>query len=265
MNSQRADDILAGVVDIFSEKKFPKTCAKTFINSPKTPSSQWSLGNQILMLSSGTEDARGYKQWGKVHRNVKKGSKAFYILIPMTKNIKDKKSDEDRVITVGFRGIPVFRYEDTEGQPLEKYEPKELPPLFDLAKKKGIDVKYGNSRFGEYGSIDLAHGNITLSTESADTFLHELVHWYDNKNQKLKSGQDPVQETVAQLGACVLAAMYGYDAKEYTWRYIATYTETDSPKKVGQACMKVLSRVQKIINEILADAEALGVPVEVKN
>ena len=261
MNSQKADKILEGVVELFSQKQFPKTCAKAFISSPQIPSSTWSLGNQILMLSSGTADARGYRQWGLVDRNVKKGSKAIYILVPMTRNIKDEKTEKDKSITVGFRAVSVFRYEDTEGAPLEKYEPKELPPLFKLAEKNDIKVQWGNSKFGEYGSIDLKHGNITLSTESADTFLHELVHWYDNKNQKLKAGQDPEQETVAQLGACVLAQMYGYDAKEYTWRYIATYTETDSPKKVGQTCMKVLSRVQGIINAILVDAESLEAPL----
>ena len=37
----------------------------------------------------------------------------------MTKKIKDKKTDEERVAMMGFRGAPVFRYEDTEGQQLE--------------------------------------------------------------------------------------------------------------------------------------------------
>lgn len=102
---------------------------------------------------------------------------------------------------------------------------------------------------------------MTLSTEAPDAFLHELVHWYDDKNKKLKPGQDPEQETVAQLGACVLAKMYGYDSESYTWNYIAAYAEADSPQDVGQMCFKVLSRVQKAITVILDDAESLPIQV----
>jgi len=32
-----------------------------------------------------TEDARGFRQWQKVGRRVKKGAKAFYILAPIRK------------------------------------------------------------------------------------------------------------------------------------------------------------------------------------
>jgi hypothetical protein len=253
--TQQAAQLLQNLVSIFSQEKLPEICAKTFIKAPEIPSSSWSLGNQLLMIFSGTTDARGYNQWRQVYRNVKKGSKAIYILVPMQKKIKEQDTDESKMITFGFKAMPVFRYEDTEGVPLKEYEPKVLPPLFDLAKKNGIRVRWKNSSFGEYGSIDVKSGSMTISTDSPDTFLHELVHWYDNLNHPLKPGQDAQQETVAQLGACVLAKMYGYDVQNYTWQYIANYADTDSPQKVGQACMKVLARVQKIINAILQDAQ----------
>ncbi len=266
-NSEKATAILNDIVEHFSNKEFAETCAKAFISAEEIPSSSWSLGNQVLMLFSGTTDARGYRQWEQVRRHVKKGSKAIYILIPMQKRIKDK-NEEDKTIVIGFRGMPVFRYEDTEGEPLQEYAPKVLPPLFDLAAKNGIDVKWENTRHGEYGSIDPKRKEIVLSTEAPDTFLHELVHWYDNKNIKLKLKQDPEQETVAQLGACVLAKMYGYDSENYTWNYIATYAKTDSPEEVGRACFKVLSRVQKAITAMLSDAENItkeNPPIEIEN
>lgn len=256
MNSQKATELLKDIAKMFSQKEFPATCAKALINAPEIPSSAWSLGNQLLMLFSGTADARGYRQWGKVYRNVKKGSKAIYILVPMQKKITDKKTDEDRMLTIGFRGMPVFRYEDTEGMPLKEYKPETLPPLFHLAERNGIDIRWKNSDHGEYASIDVNSDKMTLSTEAPDTFLHELVHWYDNKNIKLKPGQDTEQETVAQLGACVLAKMYGYNVENYTWNYIAGYVQSDSPQKVGQMCFRVLGRVQKAITAILADAKS---------
>ena len=257
MSSEKATELLKNIVAVFSQTKFPNICAKAMINAPEIPSSAWSLGNQILMLLSETTDARGYRQWAKVYRNVKKGSKAIYILVPMQKKITDKKTDEDKMMTIGFKGMPVFRYEDTEGMQLKKYNPKVLPPLFHLAEKNGIDIRWKNSDNGEYASIDVNSNKMTLSTEAPDTFLHELVHWYDNKDVKLKPGQDPEQETVAHLGACVLAKMYGYDVERYTWNYIARYVQSDSPQKVGQMCFRVLGRVQKSINAILEDAEKM--------
>ncbi|HBQ26698.1 MAG TPA: hypothetical protein DD791_09935, partial [Syntrophomonas sp.] len=40
----------------------------------------------------------------------------------------------------GFKAIPVFRYEDTEGEELPlkpDYKPAELPPLYDVALEFG--------------------------------------------------------------------------------------------------------------------------------
>jgi hypothetical protein len=255
MNSEKADLLLEDIAKMFSTKEFPDMCAKAFItNATDKPSSSWSIGNQILMIFSGTCDARGFRQWEQAKRHVRKGAKAIYILAPIQKKVKAKDSDEDKIVTIGFRGMPVFRYEDTEGQPLKEFVPAKLPPLFGLAEKNGISVAWKNSSHGEYGSIDIINKSMILCTESPDTFLHELVHWYDAKNEKLKPGQDQEQETVAQLGACVLAKMYGYDTERYTWNYIASYANTDSPQEVGQMCFKVLGMVQKAINAILDDA-----------
>jgi len=84
-----------------------------------------------------TEDARGFRQWQKIGRRVKKGAKAFYILAPIRKKVPVKirreverinENGETEIVEVeetiyvdklvGFKSIPVFRYEDTEGKPL---------------------------------------------------------------------------------------------------------------------------------------------------
>jgi antirestriction protein ArdC len=77
------------------------------------------------MYLNETDDARGFRQWLQVGRHVKKGSKAFYIIGPVTKKITEKKSldsgekvREEKQIIAGFKAIPVFRIEDTEGEPI---------------------------------------------------------------------------------------------------------------------------------------------------
>lgn len=263
---QNTEQVLTDLANKFADgtDKLPEAIAKSYIIAPSVPCSKWSLSNRVIALLSGTNDARGYRQWQQVGRHVKKGSKAFRILVPrmITTNKDEAEKNEDVEPIkqcVGFATVPVFRLEDTDGTELEEYKPTELPPLYDLAKKLGIEVKYANTMNGEYGHVNVKGKEISLSTESADTFLHELVHYYDLKDRKdVKPGQDKTQEIVAQLGACVLAKMYAdFDASRYTWDYIASYAETTDPVKVGKECLKVIKRVGTVIDQIIADAEKL--------
>lgn len=250
----KALEELGKIVQLFSSQELPEMCKQVFIKSVG-PSRRWSLGNKLVMLLHGTADARGYRQWQEAGRYVKKGVKALYILAPMIrhKKVKNEETDkeEDVEFPVGFVGIPVFRYEDTEGKPIEEYQPTKLPPLLDVAEKFGVKVEFGPTVLGEGGSYNLVTNVIKLSKENPDTFFHELAHKAHSTFENLKPVQDPEQETVAQLSACVLAKLYGYDATSFSWNYIASYAEEKSPEAVGKLCMRVLSKVQKVITLIL--------------
>jgi hypothetical protein len=52
-----------------------------------------------------------------VNRYVKKGAKAFYILVPCI--YKKEADDEEKEFLAGFKCSPIFRYEDTEGEELD--------------------------------------------------------------------------------------------------------------------------------------------------
>ena len=135
---ERVKDELIRIVDLFSSQSLPEVCAKAFINAIGKPSSKWSFSNQIIMILHGTEDARGFHQWKEVKRSVKGGARAFHILGPVIikKTVIDKETGEEKEEKrlIGFKSIPVFRYEDTIGKPLEEYKPKELPPLMEVAE-----------------------------------------------------------------------------------------------------------------------------------
>ncbi len=252
--TEKALEELGNIVKLFSSQDLPEMCKQVFIRNVG-PSRKWSLGNKLIMLMHDTADARGYVQWLKSERHVKKGAKAFYILAPMIrhKKVKNEKSaeDEDVQFPIGFTGIAVFRFEDTEGKAIEAYQPVELPPLLDVAEKFGVKVEYSPTKFGEGGSYNLVTNVIKLSQTNPGTFFHELAHKAHSTFEGLKPGQDPEQETVAELSACVLAKLYGYDATGSSWNYIAAYAGEKSPEAVGKLCMRVLSKVQKVITLIL--------------
>lgn len=164
MKEKRLREALEKILAIFESSNLPPAVARTMIRrqaGDERPSDRWSLGNRLLMLIAGTEDARGLRQWNDVSRKVKKGAKAFHILAPTTikKNVRveDKETGEEREVerqvVTGFRLIPVFRLEDTKGEPLPEvdYAPPELPPLFNVAAKMGINVRYGPGDGGCYG------------------------------------------------------------------------------------------------------------------
>ena len=123
------DEIIKNAVnqllDMFQSGKLPERVAFSIIHrhpGDVIPSDKWSIGNRILQMLQGTADARGYKQWQEVGRQVRKGAHAIHILAPLTYKIKDKDEltgeDVEKIIVKGYRPIPVFRYEDTDGKAL---------------------------------------------------------------------------------------------------------------------------------------------------
>jgi hypothetical protein len=169
---------------MFESGEMPQAITRTFIAASKydKPSNRWSLGNQLIMLAFDTIDARGYDQWQKVGRYVKKGAKAIYILGPCTRKVEKSNTEtgekEEKIIVTGFHLIPVFRYEDTEGQELPEvnYIPKQLPPLYEVAKRFGLSVQYFPKLGGAWGWYSEDQQQITLCTHQEKTFFHELGH-----------------------------------------------------------------------------------------
>ena len=80
-------------------------------------------------------------QWQEANRYVKRGSKAFHILVPYIKKV-EVEGGEDKEALYGFGCSPVFRVEDTGGEPLD-YQEIEVPelPLLERAEDWGITVK----------------------------------------------------------------------------------------------------------------------------
>ena len=255
--ADRAKDQLSRIAGLFASKRLPDMLVKSYLEPTGSPSDKWSLGNRLIMTMEGTCDARGYRQWQSVGRHVKKGTKAIYILAPRLGKAVDKDEETgketERTFVVGFTGVPVFRYEDTDGADLKtvKNAPKSLPPLVDVAKKWGIDVRFDATRHGEYGSFSKSDGEIRLCTDDVSTFFHELAHLAHSRIEDLKPGQDPGQEIIAQLVACTLARSYGYDVDGYTYGYIAHYASGDDPETVGRACYRVIGTAEKILDMIL--------------
>jgi hypothetical protein len=215
-------------------------------NGDAIPSDRWTLSNRVLAyVQSGCMDCRGYRQWQEVGRHVKRGSRAVYILAPILVKVKNEDGEEVEVLK-GFRSIPVFASHDTEGEELPEADcsPRDLPPLADVAERMGIDVSYVPLPLDRLGTCSLEGSRIKLGTHDVEVFFHELAHAAHAKVEgRLKRGQNPHQETVAQFTACVLMELYGRgDRTGNSWEYIRNYA-----KDPLRAIVKALRKVEEVL------------------
>lgn len=251
--SDRIKETLNGILEVFKLGDIPQAVAFAAFPPFNIPASKWSFLNNVILWVHETNDARGYRQWQEVGRHVIKGKTAIFILAPKMK--KQKDGDEEVIKLLGFLGIPVFKVEDTDGDPLnyEKLIPKF--PLIEKAKEWGLNVKAveGNGRFwGAYTGSE-----IKLATAEESVFFHELSH-HSHKLIKgeLTPGQDWKQEIVAELSAEAIGRLVGRktDTTGNSYRYIERYAKEADLSPVT-ACLQVLHEVEQVINLIMGKGE----------
>ncbi len=256
---------LQHLVTLLARDDLPDAVARTII-PPYTadiPSAQWSLGNRLLMLTHGTEDARGYRQWATVDRHPRRGARAFAIWAPRFGPPNPEDPEAPRPL-IGFMAVPVFRFEDTDGAPLHDldYAPTTVPPLYDVAEALGVNVQYAPFRGRAYGWFHPEARTITLTSPDAAVFFHELAHAVHHEIAPLAPGQVPTQEIVAELSAAVLASLYGYPTHLGTQlRYIRAYADEAAPQDALRVILGTLAQVDAVIRRIFALATATPVPV----
>ncbi len=254
-NTDKIQAVLNGIVEAFEGGTIPEAVALASFPIPNVPSSQWSFRNRILQFLAGTGDSRGYRQWQAVNRQVKRGATAIYILVPMIYKNTDEVDEE--FVVRGFKPSPVFRMEDTQGEPLD-YEQNELPelPLLERAEELGVSVRAvpGSTRYFGYYACD--RREIGLASPEESVFLHELAHLAHEKViGKLKPKEDSLQEIVAELSSAVLCRIVGKEPDKTignSYQYISHYASKLKITPV-KACLKVLDEVELVLNFILHD------------
>jgi antirestriction protein ArdC len=260
-----AEAALASIVALFEDEDpdtLPAAIAPTVLArlAGTSPQGYWSIGNQILCWLEGSHDTRGYRQWQEAGRHVVKGAKAIRILAPITRTFTETDAETGeksaRKVACGFKAIPVFRIQDTEGLPVEvpDYEPNELPPLAEVAATLGVPVRYmphdGSNALGHY---DPRADAIGLMSHDERVFWHELghaAHYRACPDVKPGEEQRARKEIVAELVAATIGRLYGREGFLATSRdYIASY----GGENPGRAAMKVLADVQAAL-KVLTDA-----------
>ena len=251
----KVKSVLDKVLEAFKTGNIPKLIAIRQFPVPNVPCYKWSFLNQLIVALNETSDARGFRQWQSVNRHVKKGAKSFDILVPLIKKAQNDNAEES-IKLFGFRTQSVFSIESTDGEEVPSFE-AELPelPLMDKARIWGISLKAvgGNDSF--HGYFSPSKIEIGLASPDEQVFFHEMSHYADFKILgKLKGGQDPLQEIVAELSSLVLCQIIGKSADSTlgnAYEYIAGYAKKIKSTPYDSA-IQVLKRVEKVLDLILA-------------
>jgi hypothetical protein len=210
------------------------------------PSAKWSMGNKMLAYAQArTLNARGFQAWREVKRQVKKGAHSIYIWAP--RMVKKEENGEDKTQLIGFFPVAVFPFETTQGEPLkEDMTPRQLPPLFEVAGRLGVTVRFQPvvpDRLGDCG-----HGLINMGTDDPRVFWHEIAHAaHEATDPEYKDRSSQYKEIVAEFTACVIANLYGFDYTGTTWQYLNMFS--NDPLK---AIMKAGQHIERVLDLILA-------------
>ena len=248
--SAKAQESLDSVIEQFKAGDLSPIVKMARIQLPEdAPAHRWTFSNRVLAYAqSGSVDCRGYRQWQAAGRQVQKGSHAAFILGPIL--VKKDTDDGEEKTLVGFRAIPVFAFRDTQAENEEAldYAPRELPPLMEVAQRLGVEVAYAPTKTGSLGNCKTDGTCITLGSDDTAVFFHELAHAAHRRviGRDLRGGQDPHQETTAELAAAVLMSMYGYDRTGNAWQYIKGYNEDPL-----RAIVKATDEVGKVLTLLL--------------
>jgi hypothetical protein len=262
--SGKVQEVLNDLIRCFESGNIPEAIAYSFFPAPDLPSAKWSLLNRMLVLLSGTPDARGYRQWLAVKRHVRKGAKAIYILVPRFVKAENEEGETEKILA-GFLARPVFRVEDTEGYPLSYQQEIEVSklPLIEKAQDWGISVKAVPGNYHYYGYFSKGRMEIGLATRDEVVFFHELAHAAHSKikgNRKTPEWQD---EVVAELAAAALYSMTGRTSRFLgnNYRYISHYASQANLSPI-RACLQVIGDVEKVLGLILCDQKEAIAPAD---
>lgn len=207
-----------------------------------------------------------FNHWKKLGRKVTKGEKSLRILAPRFKKEKNEVTGEEEQMLIGYLGVPVFDYSQTEGEPLpiEKIrltldgESEEAVQIFEwivmIAEEDDCPVLIRHAK-GANGYYSLTDHEIVVDpglsiNHRAKTGVHELVHSRVHRNIKESTAEE--RECVAEGVAYIVCTYFGLDTSDYSFEYVKGWSSDG-----GESLMKYGEIIQKTANRLIQDFERM--------
>lgn len=216
-----------------------------------------------------TELLAPYKKWNKIkledgtkiHRNVKKGEKALWILAPYIQTIKevDEETGEEKVLRTftRFKSVPVFDLSQTEGDKLEvdftkgKYD----FTLDEITSRTNVPVILSQKEItrGYTNGEKIWISKHIGTNRQISTFFHELAHYKLHFDSDRHEFDTPTKELEAEAVAYLCSTYIGIENKEspaYIWGWAKSKSDDEKKELLKGKGSRVLQTATQIIEEL---------------
>lgn len=204
----------------------------------------------ILRQNPNASHVASFKKWkDEFSRSVNKGEKALRIFAPITVKKRNPKTNEPlldkdgkEIAYTSFKLVPVFDVSQTDGKELPKpvYELKgsyqDYGNLYKSAKEvseaNGVPISFSENTKGAKGYYSPVSNEIVIKKGLSEqhtlkTIFHEMAHsdLHNFEKQAENKFNSSTAELQAESVAFVVSSHYGLDTSEYSFGYLAGWTQ----------------------------------------
>jgi antirestriction protein ArdC len=227
---------------------------------------KYSFGNQMLisMQNPAASHVAGFKTWQSLGRQVRKGSKAIYILAPCKskKTVTTGGKDEEKPF-IWFRSVPVFDVSSTDGEALPEWYHSlgdDTLNIFNRLKaamiERGIPVTECSIPGGALGRAYADRIEIEESLDpmnKALTLIHEAAHVLLKHQGENKNLSREFKEAQAEAATFCVSQHFGVDSP-FTKDYLISWKATDGVLRENLTAITKVS--QEIIDILICEEVA---------
>lgn len=260
-NADRTIAELIKAKDTAAVNQYLKEGVKNYLNSEKYKAfltqmsklNHYSPRNLQLLLAQKPDATylASYNTWKKdFGRQVKKGEKALSVIVPVTYLKKDKegnvildKNGKAETVTTFRLQARSFDVSQTEGKDLpqqvtnlkEQLTDEQYANLYraamSIAKANQLTVRFDKLPEETNGYFNPNQNEIVIQQDNmtkdqiVKTFLHELAHAELHQAGQQAAITDNLKELQAESTAFVVASYYGLDTDNYTFQYLASWSD----------------------------------------
>ena len=218
----------------------------------------YSLGNQIAAMVQCYQrriepgPINTYPGWQKLNRQVKKGEKAIWLCMPLTRKVKDKESNDEQIVITDFVWKPHwFVLSQTDGEAIA------LPEMPTWDKDRALSVLgIEQIPFTETNGNVQGYAQkreIAISPVAAmplKTLFHELAHvelghTIETSFSDSETTPRSLREAEAEAVSMLLCESLNLPGAEFCRGYIQSWLKGDAiPEK---SAMKIFGAADRIL------------------
>jgi antirestriction protein ArdC len=224
---------------------------------------RYSYANALLIAAQfpAATQVAGYATWRRLHRVVKRGERAIWILAPIRRRSAADAEGETVEPVRGFRAVAVFDHSQTEGAPapaafvrLGGGDPGgAYARLAAVAGSLGFSVEETRLSAGSNGDCSHARRLIRVEERNAPaqqvkTLAHELAHALLHEQFASRA----LAELEAESAAYVICAALGIDSGDYSFGYLATWAGggADAVAAIKSSCARIQRAARGVLDAL---------------